>query len=428
MNSCRVTYLSAGENEGSLAHAAMVHATNVGHVDPHAQVESISPELSAQIEEVEVIGRYPKPAKAGGGEVSKITRHGRLFYGRTISAGDLQLNRAKLRQYLGGVNVLALHWKHYYPAAKFGVLARAYWLQQTLGMSAGAALYEALFQLYGITQAKLEKSRSLLATRISLLADARWVLMPNDSSPAARYRLEGAVAADVAPLFRDLDDLIVAECRQIEPQLHLLSDVLNASSAPLVVVFIGDEQLPFLPGMPIDWLKVSQRVIHPRSNVTYVSAPLVDVRLANESSTIQFVEGFNMEGGKLVWAAITNAQKSNQGLAGTWMESRAKRTATVLSAAAVVVLLVVAYFTSQLLNAMAWLGGATAVTACGMLIWFAVSTWKARGLARAIQTPPATVAGPVKSAAECSHDHAEAPAKLIPKAKRVKPLVMNGQP
>jgi len=353
MNETHITILCAGKIEASAAHAAMVNAINVHRIDARAQVELICDPLGTQIRNVEVDRNWPQPTIAGGGEMAVIRRGGHRYTTRTIAGVDLKLNRTSLQRLLGDVNVLALHWRHLAALGIQGVLARAYWLQQRLGMSAGDSLLEALREIYCISEEQLKKDRPKFYARTSSLGDARFDIQLAEVAPALRYPLVGVSEREAAPLYRDLEDLVGSECNKVAPELHLLTDVLKHSSAPLIVQIEGSEELPFCPGLSIDSVKLSQSVVTPRPNVTYLAEPLVHLRLTNDGDSIDDIEGFSVRAGEDLWNAVTTARSVNSLLSddvvGRWQPSRgAASIAAVALPTALVVGACMGWFTMAL--------------------------------------------------------------------------------
>jgi hypothetical protein len=300
-----VSILSADNSTAATIHAAVVHAENVNRVAPPPDVEHVSPELAEQIRRVQVEGERPTPTLAGGAEVALVQLDGRPICTRTVSGNDLRLHRDGIKTLLGDINVLGLHWKYYLPVARYAVLARAYWLQEELGKSAEAALLEAIQQIYGHSRQMLAETRKGLYTRITAkVAAAKWNFQPTKDQPHERYPLSGISARDSRSLYRELEDLITSECRSVQMVQRLLAEVLNESDRPLLVVFDGEEELAFTPGVQVDWLKVAQGILVPRPNVLYVAEELIHLRMSNDSDRVDVIEGFNPSAGALVWSGI----------------------------------------------------------------------------------------------------------------------------
>jgi hypothetical protein len=352
-----VSILSAGDIESSLAHAAVVNALNVDRVDQQADVLRVSEALAEQVRRVQVNGTWPNSAAGDGHEFSDVAQGGIVYRLRTVAAADLKLQRTGLKQLLGDVNVLVLHAKYHQPVARYLPLARAVYLQQELGLTASEALYEALTEAYGITREQLLADRPKLVGRIDKLGGAKWTVDLTKTAPAERYPLIGISTRESRPLYRDLDDVIVVACRRVAPEQKLLTEVLNEASGALIIVFAGDEDLAFAPGLVIDWLKLSQAVVAPRPGVTYVAEPLVDLRLANDAETISQLEGLNPHAGQMIWSAIL-AQKP----ARTPLTPVLRKTPRSLLIAGAIML-------PLLLVLMAWFGGfvATVATVAVML-------------------------------------------------------------
>jgi hypothetical protein len=304
----KVTIFSASDIEAAVAHGAMINAINLHLADPRAVVECVSGPLADQNRRVQVEGTWPMATPAGGGETADIINLNRRIITTTIARADLKLHRNSLKSLMGAANVVVLHWKHYPAAAQHGILARAYWLQQELGMTAGEALLESLRQIYFLDEAQLALRPKFLGRMKTKLAQGTWEINLAKDHPAERYPLAGVAARDSRPLYRDLEDLVTCECRKVAPEQRLLMDVLNESSAPLIVQFAGAEELPMCPGLSVDWLRMSQSVVAPRSNVTYLSEPLVHLRLCNDAETIDSLEGFNESAGTNLWSAVTSAR------------------------------------------------------------------------------------------------------------------------
>jgi hypothetical protein len=316
----KVSILSAGETEAALVHALLGNSLNVDRVDQSADVLSISPELAAQIRRVQVDGTWTKPTKAGGGEFFEVSLKRQTVYrSTTVASADLKLHRSELKSLLGDINVLVLHPKYYQAIARFLPLSRAHYLQTELGLDASAAIMEALNQTYGVTIERLTVERPKLAERIGKLGNAKWLVDITKTTPAERFPIAGLAVREARVLYRELDDLITSECRKVAPEQRLLSETLNESSAPLIIVFAGDEDFAFTPALSVDWLKVAQAVVAPRPGVTYVAEPLIDLRLTNDGDATATLEGFNPAAGAAIWNAIV---KSTVRPTSSWTLSR----------------------------------------------------------------------------------------------------------
>jgi hypothetical protein len=417
-----VSILSADNVTAATTHGCVTNALNVERVDPHSDVEHISAELAEQIRRVQVDGVYPAETPAGGAEVAVVRQRGEPVCTRTVSGNDLRLHRDRLKELLGDVNVLGLHWKHYQPVARLAVFARAFWLQQELGLGGDEALLHALRQIYGITRELLAVVRPKLLTRIAnKLPQAKWGIDLSKDRPDERYPLTGVSGRDARPLYREIDDLVIAECRKVAPEQRLLTEVLNESSAPLVVAFAGDEDLPFLPGVSVDWLKMAHAAVAPRPNVGYVAEQLVFLRMANDAESLEMLEGFNPKAGALAWGAVVAGLKAaapKPVALRAWSIPRRPAIAAAIALPVVVALMAIfGGFTA----AMATLGLVAAVLLEAVFLTFADRTPAPK---RPAAKPVPAPAAPAKAAAPAvptgSHK-AEIPASIAKRAEHVSP-------
>ncbi|MFO0852654.1 MAG: hypothetical protein U0871_29450 [Gemmataceae bacterium] len=411
----------------STAHGAIADNRLKDQLNLDSQVEEVSDELDAQHRAVQVDGEWPTCPAAGGGQRMTVRRRGTTI--RTVSYGlhDLRLQRHAIKHRLGDVNVLVLHEKHFLPTARHGVFARAYFLQTVLGLPAGEALEEALKQRHGVTREHLATRPKLLARIEKLNATtAKWGFDATQQEPADRYPLTGVSGRDAKPLFRELDTIVTAKCREVSPELSLLSQVMNESTAPLVVMLAGDEELAFLPGVSADWLKVAQAVVAPRPNVSYVAESLVDLRMSNDTDRIDHIEGFNPHAGQLLWDAIvaqlpTETRRAEPFARGTSLPSR--HTAVT---AAIVLPLIVILFTLLVgfANTFSAVGVLALIAAMIGLVFLAV---RVQPGAKDVPTPDAPPVAPSPAPTPVATPAADKPVEIPDAvAKRSEPVKLNG--